>query len=85
MTIMIPLAKAAMDDCLSLIKNYSFIRPLEFMFKSSKDDVTAFTSDIVKLLKVRCNFGSTGINNESQTNPNGCGLTFFWCYWVQLD
>ena len=23
--------------------------------KSSKDDVTAFTSDIVKLLKVRCN------------------------------
>ena len=31
------------------------------MFKSSKDDATAFTSDIVKLLKVRCNFGSTGI------------------------
>ena len=50
MTIMIPLVLLFIID-----KNYSFIRPLEFMFKSSKDDVTAFTSDIVKLLKVRCN------------------------------
>ena len=39
------------------------------IYVCSKDDVTAFTSDIVKLLKVRCNFGSTGLNYEAQRNP----------------
>ncbi len=77
MTIMVVLAKATTDDCFALLNNNNFVEPLKYMFEGDNNqnkNVTAFTKDIINMIKVRCNFGSDFPCNTSETNPNGCGL-----------